>query len=112
MRLRLHVGDESLLPRTARFAIRPEPETPFTFYLELDNRTETVWPGSTIDSWGRKVQFYEKYQDAQAERFRVFGPSQPAAQARLANMLRCAAGTGPTIPRRSLVYMESPWKIC
>src|SRR5437660_4059743 len=38
--LRLKIGDESLYPDAA-FEIGPEADTRFTFYIELDNRTET-----------------------------------------------------------------------
>jgi hypothetical protein len=99
--LRLSVGQESLYPDTA-FEIHSDREFQFKFYVELDNRTETVWPGSTPDSWGRKVQFYERFQDAEDERFRVLAITT-GGPARLENMLRCAAELARN-PRRSLVY--------
>lgn len=99
--LRLTVGDESLYPDAA-FEIQYDTESRFTFFIEVDNRTETVWPGSTPDSWGRKVQFYERYQDTHEERFRVLAITT-GGPARLANMLRCA-GELARNPRRSLVY--------
>jgi hypothetical protein len=99
--LRLSAGDESLYPDAA-FDIQLDKVSRFTFFIEVDNRTETVWPGSTIDSWGRKVQFYERYQDGRQERFRVLAITT-GGQARLSNMLRCA-GELARNPRRSLVY--------
>src|SRR5206468_9677378 len=82
--LRLSVGDESLYPHPA-FEIQFDAEARFTFFIEVNNRSETVWPGSTPDSWGRKVQFYERYQDTHEERFRVLAITT-GGQARLANM--------------------------
>lgn len=99
--VRLQAGEDSLYPDSA-FALRPYPEARYSFFIEIDNRSETVWPGATPDSWGRKVQFYERYQDAQAERFRVLAITTGGPQ-RLANMLRCAAELSRN-PRRSLVY--------
>ena len=39
--LRLKVGDETLYPDAA-FEIQPDAESRYTFYIEVDNRTETV----------------------------------------------------------------------
>jgi hypothetical protein len=99
--VRLSVGDESLYPDGA-FEIQPDPDSCFTFYIEIDNRTETVWPGNSLDSWGRKVQFYERYQDTREKRFRVLAITT-GGPARLANMLQCATELSRN-PRRSLVY--------
>lgn len=99
--VRLSAGAESLYPDAA-FEIVLGGDSRFTFFVEVDNRTETVWPGSALDSWGRKVQIYEKYQDAQVERFRVLAITTGGAL-RLQNMLRCAAEMARN-PRRSLVY--------
>ena len=99
--LRLQVGDASLFPDAA-FVLCPDPETRYSFFVEIDNRSETVWPGATPDSWGRKVQFYERLQDAEDDRFRVLMVTT-GSQERLRNMLRCAADAAHN-PRRSLVY--------
>lgn len=99
--VRLSVGDESLYPDSA-FEIHLDPELQFKFFVEVDNRTETVWPGSTPDSWGRKVQFYERYQDCHPDRFRVLAITT-GGPIRLQNMLQCAAEIARE-PRRSLVY--------
>jgi len=98
--LRLNVGEESLYPDAA-FTL-PAPTGRFRFYLELDNRTETVRVGNSLDSWGRKVQFYEKYQDAQADRFRVLAITTGGPE-RLRHMLDCAEELARN-PRRSLIY--------
>lgn len=102
--VRLCVGDESLYPDGA-FALPSETGTQFQYFVEFDNRTETVWPGSALDSWGRKVRFYERYQDAQPQRFRVLAITS-GGPARLGNMLRCAAAQARN-PLRSLVYGAS-----
>ncbi len=99
--LRLRVGDDSLYPDGA-FELCPDQDARFTFYLEIDNRTETVAVGSSLDSWGRKVQFYEKYQDAQADRFRVLAITTGGPE-RLRHMLEVAHDLARN-RRRSLVY--------
>ncbi|MBI1832253.1 MAG: replication-relaxation family protein [Planctomycetes bacterium] len=99
--IRLTVSDESLYPDGA-FTLLPSPQTRFSYFIELDNRTEPVRSGGIPDSWQRKVQFYERYQDKQSERFRVLVITAGGPE-RLGNMLRCAADVA-TNPRRSLVY--------
>lgn len=99
--VRLGLGNGSLYPDGA-FELRPDPTTRFTFYVEIDNRTETVTVGASQDSWGRKVQFYENYQDAQGERFRVLLVTTGGPR-RLAHMLRTAADLARN-RGRSLVY--------
>jgi hypothetical protein len=97
--LRLSAGDDCLYPDGA-FALRlpSVDDCRFRFFLELDNRSESVWPGSSLDSWGKKVQFYERYQDAEEERFRVVTVTT-GGPGRLGNMLRCAADHARNIDR-------------
>lgn len=99
--VRLRAGEENLYPDGA-FAITPKPDARFRFFVEIDNRTETLCSTSALDTWGRKVQFYERYQDAEPERFRVLAITT-GGPARLGNMLQCAAALSRN-PRRSLVY--------
>ncbi len=103
--LRLTVGDEHLYPDTA-LALQPpaqqEGEETLTYFIELDNCTESVRTSGMLDSWQRKVQFYERYQDTQKERFRVLAFTTGGTQ-RLRNMLQCA-GEQARNPDRSLVY--------
>ncbi len=99
--LRLRVGAENLYPDGAFELLRGQ-DARFTFYLEIDNRSETVSVGSSFDSWGRKIQFYEKLQDAQSDRFRVLAITTGGPQ-RLRHMLE-SAGDLARNPRRSLVY--------
>lgn len=98
---RLTVGDESLYP-DGTFDLLPSPETCFSYFLELDNRTESIYSASTLDTWQRKVQFYERYQDAEHDRFRLLGITTGGPE-RLKHMLECAAELAHN-PRRSLVY--------
>jgi Replication-relaxation len=99
--VRLTLGEESLYPDSA-FALSTGPASRYPFFLETDNRTETVWPGSSLGIWGRKVQFYERYQDAHKERFRVLAITT-GGRNRMEHMLSCAAVLARN-PRRSLVY--------
>ena len=55
-----------------------------------------------MDSWQRKVRFYERYQDAKPERFRVLAVTT-GGEPRLRNLLGCAASLVRN-PQRSLVY--------
>lgn len=98
---RLSVGDESLYP-DGTFDLLPSPGTCFSYFLELDNRTESIHSASTLDTWQRKVQFYEAYQDAQDDRFRLLAITTGGPE-RLQHMLECAAERAHN-PRRSLVY--------
>ena len=41
------------------------------FFVELDNATEPIFSRKERDSWERKIRFYERYQDACPQRFRV-----------------------------------------
>jgi len=80
-----------------------EEEPRFTFFIEIDNRTEPiVRSGTAQDSWKRKVEFYERYQDVQPERFRVLAVTTGGPE-RLDHMLRCAAHLAKN-PERSLIY--------
>ena len=99
--LRLSVGEESLYPDSA-FELAPDPEARLSYFIEIDNRSESVRSTSSPDSWEKKVQFYERYRDAQAERFRVLVVTTGGRE-RLGNMLRCAAEKARN-PLRSLVY--------
>src|ERR1051326_3813419 len=68
---RLAVGDAHLYPDNAIVLQPPASERTFTYFVELDNCTESIRSTGTMDSWQRKVQFYERYQDQHEERFRV-----------------------------------------
>ena len=99
--LKLTVDDEHLYPDcafTVRIPIRPA----FTFYVELDNSTEPLASPRERDSWIRKLQFYEKLQDASAERFRVLGVVTKSWK-RLENLQMLAAAQTKK-PERSLFY--------
>src|SRR6266436_5899805 len=60
---------ERLQKLCAAGRVRPPEGPAFAFFLELDNSTESVRSQTNLDSWQRKVRFYERIQDAQAERF-------------------------------------------
>ena len=53
----------------------------FAFFLELDNSTESIRSQVSLDSWQRKIRFYERYQDAKTERFRVLAITTGALRA-------------------------------
>ena len=99
--LRLNIAEESLFPDGA-FRLVSADGRSFAFFLELDNSTESIRSQTSLDSWQRKVRFYERYQDSKVERFRVLAITT-GGDARLRNLLACAA-SGARNPQRSLVY--------
>src|SRR5207244_6242988 len=74
----------------------------FRYFVELDNGTEAVRSATNLDTWQKKIAFYERMQDRQTQRFRVLAVTTGQAR-RLQNILDCAASTARN-PRRSLVY--------
>lgn len=99
--LRLTVGSESLYPDSALDLVQADTR-PFHFYVELDNSTEAIGGLGNVDTWQRKAAFYERFQDSQANRFRVlvFTTGRPE---RLHHILACAASAARNL-RRSLIY--------
>lgn len=99
--LALRAGEETLYP-DCTLALRAPGGTLLTFYVELDNATETVRSGGNADAWERKLRFYEAYQNLCPERFRVLGVTS-AGPARRQHLLSAAAAVARD-PRRSLLY--------
>ncbi|MBI3464568.1 MAG: replication-relaxation family protein [Planctomycetes bacterium] len=99
--LQLNVDGESLYPDCAFQLLTPGDRT-FTFYVELDNGTQSVHSPKERESWERKIRFYERYRDSSATRFRVLVVSTHSQQ-RLAHILKTAAALTRN-PDRSLVY--------
>jgi hypothetical protein len=102
--LRLSCGEENLFPDGA-FRLAGADGRSFAFFLELDNATESIRSQTSIDSWQRKVRFYERYQDGKTERFRVLAITT-GGEARVQNLLACAASLARN-PQRSLVYVTT-----
>ena len=99
--IRLHLAEESLFPDGA-FRLVGADRQAFAYFLELDNSTESIRSQTSLDCWQRKVRFYERYQDAKPERFRVLAITT-GGELRLRNVLGCAASLARN-PQRSLVY--------
>ena len=99
--LRLTCEGESLYP-DATFELSPRDGVRFRFFVELDNASETVAGLADLDSLGRKLAFYERYQDTLTERFRVLVITT-AGPRRVENILQ-AAKTAARNPQRSLAY--------
>ena len=99
--LRLNCAEENLFPDGA-FRLVGADGRSFAFFLELDNSTESIRSQTSIDSWQRKVRFYERYQDSKTERFRVLAVTT-GGEARIRNLLACAASLARN-PQRSLIY--------
>jgi hypothetical protein len=99
--VRLRVGEDNLYPDAA-FELSPDAVSRFRFLVEIDNCSETVGPGAGLNTWARKVQFYERYQDTEPERFRVLVITT-GRPARLAHMLHCSQQFAHN-PQRSLIY--------
>jgi len=115
--LQLTLGNEHLYPDSAFQLVLPPPlatttnEEPvdgrddvqtFSFYLELDNGSQAVHSTKDLESWERKLRFYDRLQDQSEERFRVLVISTKSSE-RLDHILRLAAET-TRLPERSLVY--------
>ena len=99
--LRLQLGTDALYPDCTFRLISPHGLT-FDFFTELDNATEPIRSSGSLTGWQRKVAFYERYQDARAERFRVLAVTT-GGEGRLRNLLACAAEFAHN-PQRSLIY--------
>jgi hypothetical protein len=99
--MRLTVGEKSLYPDSA-FELVTAAEQRFTFFLELDNSTESVRSLGNDDSWERKLTFYEAYQNQSRERFRVLVVTTRES-ARLQHILTTARALTKN-PMRSLFY--------
>jgi hypothetical protein len=99
--LRLESQSESLYPDCAFQLLAPGDRT-FTFYVELDNGTQSVQSPKDRESWERKIRFYERLRDSSGTRFRVLVVSTHSQQ-RLAHILKTAAALARN-PDRSLVY--------
>ena len=99
--LRLECQSESLYP-DCTFQLLAPGERMFTFYVELDNGTQSVHSPKDRESWERKIRFYERLRDSSGTRFRVLIVSTHSQQ-RLAHILKTAAALARN-PDRSLVY--------
>lgn len=99
--VRLQEGPDVLYPDGTFRLITPNGRT-FDFFTELDNATEPIRSQGSLTGWQRKVSFYERYQDARAERFRVLAVTT-GGEARLRHLLGCAADLVRN-PQRSLIY--------
>ena len=96
----VRLGDETLYPDSA-FDLIVSEATPFRFALEIDNGTESVRSQESLDTWQRKIAFYERFQDAEPERFRVLAVTT-GGRKRVESILQCARNQARN-PRRSLV---------
>ena len=70
-------------------------------YAEIDNGTESVHSLESLDTWQRKIGFYERFQDAEPERFRVLAVTT-GGRKRVESILQCARDQASN-SRRSLV---------
>lgn len=67
--VRLTLGEEVQIPDLA-LQLRRGDQT-FNFFIEIDNATEPIFSRKERDSWERKIRFYDRYQDACPQRFRI-----------------------------------------
>jgi hypothetical protein len=86
--LRLPVGGDSLSPDCA-FQLHTPGGVAYSFFVELDNSTETVRSEKSLDSWQRKVALYEAFQEQHPQRFRVVIVTT-ASSSRLGHILALA----------------------
>lgn len=99
--LRLDVGSECLFPDCAFQLVLPS-RVAYSFFVELDNATETVRSKRDLDSWQRKLQLYDTLQDQSPKRFRVLIVTT-AREARLQHILALANEVMHN-PGRALFY--------
>src|SRR5205085_3552699 len=83
--LTLQLGEQRLLPDCA-FELTGPDGGPFRFFVEIDAGTESIRSQASLDTWQRKIAFYERYQDSRVERFRVLAVTTGGPQ-RLSNIL-------------------------
>ena len=96
----LRMGHETLFPDSA-FEVAIPDIVPFRFFVEIDNGTESVRSQQSLDTWQRKIAFYERFQDAHPERFRVLAITTGGRQ-RVESILQCARNQAGNL-RRSLI---------
>lgn len=99
--LRLEAAGSHLYPDAA-FSLIQKNGMPFHFFVELDNGTEPVTSPRECESWERKLQFYDTFQQHCGYRFRVLGLFTRGTK-RIDNVLKVAAATARN-PDRSLLY--------
>ena len=97
----LRLDKECLYPDSA-FRLRTADGQDFSFFVELDNGTQPIHPPKDVESWQRKLRFYQRFQDEARERFRVLLVSTRSSQ-RLEHLLSTAAALAK-VPERSLCY--------
>ncbi len=99
--VKLQLGSDFLAP-DASFQLRRGNEPAFSFFMEMDNATETIRSAVSLESWQQKIDFYERYQDTCPTRFRVLVITTGGEQ-RLRNILGTAKALARN-PKRSLLY--------
>ena len=61
-----------------------------SFFVELDNSTERIRSQKELESWERKIRFYDEYQYASGRRYRVLVVTTRSTE-RLSHILAAAA---------------------
>lgn len=102
--LALRLGDETLYPDSA-WTLSDTVAGPLRFFVELDAATETVCGTGNLDTIESKIAFYERYRDAQGERFRTLIVTT-AGPERVANIVACAKSLARQ-EKRTLIYVIS-----
>jgi hypothetical protein len=99
--LKLTLGAQAIAPDSA-LRLRTSDGAVFNYFVEVDSSTEPVFSHRECESWERKLSFYDRYQDAQAERFRVVVLTTRSPRRHLA--ILSAAATLIRNPHRRLFY--------
>jgi hypothetical protein len=98
--VRLALGSDLQIPDLA-MQLRNGDQA-FNFFVEIDNATEPVFTRKDRDSWQRKIRFYDRYQDACLQRFRVLVLTTRSERRHL-TILHAVASLVSN-PRRRLFY--------
>jgi hypothetical protein len=99
--LRLAIGEESLYPDSGWDLIEAE-QFEYGYFVEIDEGTERVRSSKDIESWERKIRFYDRLLDVSPKKFRVLAVTTRSGE-RLSHILE-AAGKLMRNPNRSLIY--------
>lgn len=95
------VGDDVIVPDTS-FQLTRADGTRFSYFVEIDCATERIRSDTSAVSWERKINLYERLQDARDGRFRVLAVATRGF-GRIPHILELAHRLARN-PKRALIY--------
>lgn len=97
----LTAGEAQLYPDLPLMLRTPDRHE-FTFYTEIDMGSERIHSVQNVESWERKIRFYEALADTSPDRFRVLAVTRKGTE-RLEHILAAASALA-RYPNRCLLY--------